>query len=256
MARWLQEMRWPDVEEYLRGDDRILIPLGSTEQHGRHAPLGTDSLLAIALAEDASERTGVVIAPPLWYGWSPHHMAAPGTITVRPEVLMELLYDVISSLSRHGFRKFVLINGHRLANLPWIQIAAERAQRELRVIVLVFDPLYMSLDLRRSVDLGPFGHGDEMETSHLLHKFPRLVRMEEAKDHVPEEIIYADPLNPRDSLCYVPSTEERMRALRELTGDAVIGTPTRADPEKGRIYHEHLVGRLVQVLQSLKERGE
>ncbi|MEM3870571.1 MAG: creatininase family protein, partial [Candidatus Korarchaeum sp.] len=153
---------------------------------------------------------------------------------------------------RHGFRNFVLINGHRLANLPWIQIAAERAQRELKVNALIFDPLYMSIDLRRSVEFGPFGHGDDMETSHLLYKFPKLVKIDEARDYVPDRVVYADPLSPRDSLCYVPSTEEQMRAIRELTGDTVIGTPTRADPKKGRIYHEHLVERLVQLLQSLK----
>ncbi|MEM4581440.1 MAG: creatininase family protein, partial [Candidatus Korarchaeum sp.] len=183
MARWLHEMRWPDVQDYLREDDRVMVPLGSTEQHGRHAPLGTDSLLAIALAEEASERTGVVIAPPLWYGWSPHHMVAPGTVSVRPEVLIEVLFDIVRSLSRHGFRNFVLINGHRLANLPWIQIAAERAQRELKVNALIFDPLYMSIDLRRSVEFGPFGHGDDMETSHLLYKFPKLVKIDEARDY-------------------------------------------------------------------------
>jgi len=252
MARWLYEMRWPDVEKYLREDNRILIPVGSTEQHGRHAPLGTDSLLAIALAEDASERTGVLIAPPLWYGWSPHHMVAPGTVSMRPEVLIEFLYDLIRSLSMHGFKNFVLINGHRLANLPWMQIAAERAQRELKVNVLIFDPLYMSLDLRKSVEFGPFGHADDMETSHLMYKFPGLVKMSEARDYVPEKVIYTDPINPKDTLCYVPSTEEQMKAIKELTGDTVIGTPTKANPEKGRIYHEHLVERLVQLLQNLK----
>jgi len=252
LARWLHEMRWPDVEEYLREDDRIMIPLGSTEQHGRHAPLGTDSLLAIALAEDASERTGVLVAPPIWYGWSPHHMVAPGTVSVRPEVLIELLYDVIRSLSKHGFRKFVLINGHRLANLPWIQITSERAQRELKISVFIFDPLYMSLDLRKRVDFGPFGHGDDMETSHLMYKFPELVRIEEAKDYVPERVVYADPIEPKDTLCYIPSTEERMMEIRELTGDTIIGTPEKSDPSKGKVYHEHLVDRLVQLLQSIK----
>lgn len=252
MARWLHEMTWKEVEDYLRQDGRVMIPLGSTEQHGKHAPIGTDSLLAIALAEDASERTGVIIAPPIWYGWSPHHMVAPGTISVRAEVLIELLYDVIQSLSSHGFRSFVLINGHRLANLPWIQIAAERAQRNLGIRTYIFDPLYMSLDLRREIDFGPFGHGDDMETSHMLYKFPKLVKMELAGDYVPEEFLYADPLNPRDTLCYVPSTAEGMRRIMELTGDAVIGTPTKADAEKGRIYHEHLVNKLVDLLERIK----
>ena len=248
---WLYELRWPEVQEYLRKDNRIMLPIGSTEQHGKHAPLGTDSLLAIALAEDASDLTGVLIAPPLWFGWSPHHMVAPGTISLRPEVLIELIYDVISSLSRHGFKNFVLINGHRLANIPWMQIVAERAQRNLKVKVVIFDPLYMSLDLRKEVKFGPFGHADDMETSHLLYKYPELVRLDQAKDYIPETVVYADPLVPKDTLCYVPSTEEGMRKILEQTGDIIIGTPSQASNEKGKIYHEHLVKRLVELLQSL-----
>ena len=106
---WLYEMSWSEVEEYLKGgDDRIIIPVGSTEQHGRFAPLGTDTLVAIALAEDASAKTGVLIAPPLWFGWSPHHLVRPGTISIRAEVLIEALCDIIRSLAKHGFKKFVI----------------------------------------------------------------------------------------------------------------------------------------------------
>ncbi len=141
---WLQNLKWTDVQEYLKKDDRIIIPWGSTEQHGRFAPLGTDTYSAIAIAEDASAQTGVLIAPPTWYGWSPHHLVAPGTVSVRPEVLAEMLYDIIKSLAKHGFKKFVVVNGHRIVNVPWMQIAAERAQRELGVRVVIFDPAYMT----------------------------------------------------------------------------------------------------------------
>lgn len=101
--------------------------------------------MAIALAEAASGKTGAVVAPPLWFGWSPHHMVLPGTITVRPEILAELVYDVMESLAKHGCRKFVLINGHRLVNIPWMQIACERARRLLGVQVALFDLAYMCL---------------------------------------------------------------------------------------------------------------
>ena len=97
---WLQEQTWSDIETYLKEDDRILLPIGSTEQHGRFAPLGTDTYVAIALAEDVSAELGVLVAPPLWYGWSPHHLVQPGTVSVRAEVLIEVLFDTIESLAR------------------------------------------------------------------------------------------------------------------------------------------------------------
>ena len=74
---WLQEQTWSDIETYLKKDDRILLPIGSTEQHGRFAPLGTDTYVAISLAEDVSAKLGVLAAPPPWYGWSPHITGNP-----------------------------------------------------------------------------------------------------------------------------------------------------------------------------------
>jgi len=251
---WLHELKWTDVEEYLRHDDRIMIPWGSTEQHGRFAPLGTDTLSAIALAEDASRETGVIITPPMWYGWSPHHLVRPGTISIRGEVLIEVLYDVVKSLAKHGFRKFVIINGHRIVNVPWMQIAAERAQRELKVKAVIFDPAYMSKEIVDKLGFGPVGHAEEIEISQMLYKYPHLVDLSKAKDYAPEEkpLYHVDPRDPRDTLCYVPSTEDDMRRLIESSGDSITGRPTQSSAEKGKKYHEYLVSRLIEVLEMLK----
>ncbi|MEM0015109.1 MAG: creatininase family protein [Zestosphaera sp.] len=254
MPKWLHEMTWPEVKHYLEGDDRILVPVGSTEQHGRFAPLGTDTLVAIALAEDASDATGVPIVPPLWFGWSPHHMIAPGTISVRPEVLSEVLHDVVASLSDHGFRKFVVINGHRLVNIPWMQVVAERARRVLKVHVVLFDPAYMSREVASELGFGPVGHADEIETSHMLYRYPGLVKRELIRDCRPAErpLYHPDPRDVRDTLCYVPSTREDMERIGSISGDYISGSPSKASPEKGRRYHGHLVSRLVEVLEHLK----
>jgi creatinine amidohydrolase len=252
---WLQNFKWIDVQEYLKKDDRIIIPWGSTEQHGRFAPLGTDTYSAISIAEDASSRTGVLIAPPVWYGWSPHHLVAPGTVSVRPEVLAEMLYDVIKSLAKHGFKKFVVINGHRIVNIPWMQIAAERAQRELGVRVVIFDPAYMSKEIVDRLGFGPVGHAEEIEISQMLYKYPELVELSMARDNPPKDkpLYHVDPRSPKDTLCYVPSTERDMRAIYEATGDYITGRPTKASKEKGREYHEYLVNRLIEVLDALKQ---
>ncbi|MFC1505067.1 creatininase family protein [Thermodesulfobacteriota bacterium] len=252
-AAWLQEQSCKEVEDYLASDNRVLIPVGSTEQHGNFAPIGTDTYVAASLAESASAKTGVLIAPPLWYGWSPHHMVRPGTISIRAEILLEVLFDVIKSLSDNGFKQFVVINGHRMVNLAWIQIAAERAQRELGVKVVLFDPAYMCKEIAKQLEFGPIGHADEIEISHMLFNHPDLVNMELARDnpHPFRKLQHIDPTDHRDTLGYVPVTREDLEHIFENTGDTIIGNPSQASPEKGRVYHEHLVGRLVEVLQQL-----
>src|SRR5882762_5419747 len=79
---WLHELRWPEVAAYLSTDDVVLIPIGATEQHGRHLPLAVDTGWAIGASEIAARKTGVLVAPALHYGWSPHHMGYPGTVTL------------------------------------------------------------------------------------------------------------------------------------------------------------------------------
>lgn len=252
-ALWLQEQTWQDVETYLQSDDHIILPIGSTEQHGKFAPLGTDTYVAITLAEDASRESGVLIAPPIWTGWSPHHLVRPGTISVRAEVLIELLFDVVQSLTYHGFRRFVVVNGHRIVNISWMQIAAERAQRELDVKVVLFDPAHMSKEIADELGFGPIGHADEIEISHMVYRYPQLVHLDRARDnpHQEKPLYHIDPRDGRDSLCYVPATVEDMKKTLDSTGDTIGGRPTASTTEKGQKYHDHLVKRLLEVLDQL-----
>ena len=254
---WLQNNSWQDVAQYLKMDSRIMIPIGSTEQHGTFAPLGTDTYVAASLAEDAGTKTGVLSAPPLWLGWSPHHLVRPGTISIRAEILIEVLFDTIQSLAQHDFSKFVIINGHRIVNISWIQIAAERAQRELKVKVVIFDPAYMSKEIVKSLEMGPIGHAEDIEISQMLYRHPDLVDIEQAVDnpHPEKHLYHLDPQDHRDTLCYVPTTKEDLQAVYEKTGDTIGGRPSQSSAEKGRAYHQHLVDRLVEVLEQLQENS-
>ncbi len=248
----LQELKWPDVKSYLENDQRIILPIGSTEQHSYWLPLGTDSMVAIALAEEAAQKTGVMVAPPLWMGWSPHHMALPGTISIRPEILIEFLFDEIKSLSRHGFKQFILLNGHRIVNIIWMQIAAQKAQEELSVKTVIFDPAYMSKEIADELGFGTVGHADEAEGSHMLYIHPELTYLEKATDYSPkvDNLYHIDPRYPGDTLNYIPSTMEHTRQVAEISG-GTIGNATRSDKEKGKKYHNHLIKRLVEVINRI-----
>lgn len=108
----LAQKTWQEISEYLEQDDRIIVPVGSTEQHGPRAVLGTDYLVAEGLAQRAAERAGVLVTPTVSFGMALHHLAFAGTISLRPSTLLRVTYDVLASLSRHGFNHVLLLNGH------------------------------------------------------------------------------------------------------------------------------------------------
>lgn len=95
---WLHELTSDDVEAYLKRDDTVIVPIGATETHGPHLPMGTDTFEAIDYSEGIARAAGVVCTPPIWFGDSPHHMGRPGTISIRSQTLIELLKDVYRSL--------------------------------------------------------------------------------------------------------------------------------------------------------------
>jgi creatinine amidohydrolase len=110
------DVNWMQVEEYLAGDDRVVLPVGSTEQHG-YLSLETDNILAERVSAEAAEPVGVLVLPVLAYGVTPSFAAYPGSPTLRLETFFAVLRDLLDSLHGQGFRRFLLVNGHG-GNLP------------------------------------------------------------------------------------------------------------------------------------------
>lgn len=118
---------WMQLEEYLRGDDRAVVPLGSTEQHA-YLSLLTDAILAEKVACDAAEPLGVPVFPALPFGISPYFLGFPGTVTLRVETYARVVEDVLDSLTTGGFRRVVLVSGHG-GNAPAGAVAREWSAR-------------------------------------------------------------------------------------------------------------------------------
>lgn len=126
----LHLMTWPQVEAYLATSKAIILPIGSTEQHGPTGLIGTDALCAEAVALGVGERLGVVVAPTLAVGMAQHHMAFPGSMTLRPATLLAVVRDCLLSLVRHGFERVLVVNGHG-GNVATVNAAFAETQMEL-----------------------------------------------------------------------------------------------------------------------------
>lgn len=103
---------WTDVESYLERSQLVIVPIGSTEQHGPNGIIGTDFVCAEEIAWRVGDEVDAMVAPTIPVGMALHHMAFPGTISLQPETLIAVLRDYVVSLYRHGFRTILFINGH------------------------------------------------------------------------------------------------------------------------------------------------
>jgi len=256
---WIHELTWEEVAQYLARDDIAIVPIGSTEQHGPAGVLGTDTYVAIGLAEDAAKRAGVLVAPPVWYGESSHHMALPGTIAIRAETLLELTRDICRSLARHGFHKIILINGHKGSNLPPLITAAKSLhEAELpHVLIAVVDPLHLGRTIAREVKEAPEHHGGELELSQVWYRFPPHVRPDRFPTQGADlrtalsEFGVTDLFGVHGETIEIPWSSYDQAAMAP---NGSLSDSSRSAPEKGRRFHEHMVDNLVRFIAWLREQ--
>ena len=262
ISHCLADLCMPDIQAYLQRDDTILIPMASTEQHGPHLPLSTDTVTALEVSRRAAEAADVLYTPVVWMGYSPQHMRPPGfgagTITVRAETLLNLLYDIARSLIHHGFNRLIFVNGHG-SNIKIIDPLLRRIRYETGALVGLYKPYaerYMGLIknlMENPPEETPGWHASELETSQMLAHNPKLVRMERAaktETHIP---VWLPPsFKKADG---APDDEfEGYQYFQfpmdhdEFNDTGVIGNPLSATAETGeeafRRYAQHLVNAI------------
>lgn len=222
----LSEMTWTEVDGLSR-DTPVVFPVAALEQHGRHMPLFTDSLLLAEVVRRAAARNDarVLYAPLQWLGNSAHHLDFAGTLTAAPRAYLDLLAGMLDDFLGHGFRRLVLLNGHGGNIVPIQQVVFEVRQRHrTRTDLLLLGATYWTLGARpREVDprfrQDHMGHACEWETSMMLRLEPRLVRDLSSVDPVPSG-------NP-----FEPATRGWITSERSVPGH--IGYPREATAEKG-----------------------
>jgi len=224
----LAELKWPDIAALSRNLP-VVIPIAALEQHGRHMPLFTDSLLLGEVIRRVTERLQerVLFTPLMWLGNSEHHLDFPGTMTAAPRVYLDLLKDMAENFLFHGFRRIVLVNGHGGNIVPGQQAMFELRQkyRQRRDLVLL-STTYWTLGVKpqsvnSSLVQDHMGHACEWETSMMLRIRPELVGDYKAVPAIPQ----ADPFEPA----------HRGWITKDRSEPGHIGQPQHASAEKGEL---------------------
>ena len=253
---WIHELTWEEVAQYLREDNLAIVPIGSTEQHGPAGTLGTDTFVAMGLAEDAAKKAGVLVTPPIWYGESSHHMALP-TLSIRAETEIALVKDVCRSLAHHGFRKIIIINGHKGSNLPPLITAAKSLHEEElhQVLIAVADPLHIGRTIAREVKEAPEHHGGELELSQVWYRYPPHVRPDKFPSQGADMRLALGPFGVADLFGVQGDTIEipwNSYDQAAMSPSGSLSDASRSSQEKGRRYHEHMVDNLVRFIDWLR----
>ena len=250
-----QDLSWPELRDLAATDPVVVLPVGTTEQHGPHLPLSTDYLTAGTIARSAVEqvypRALVMEAVP--YSFNEHHMDFPGTIHVDAHTLIDYIASIGASVAHHGFQHIVLYNGHG-SNGPFLDVAARLITNRTDAICAVVSwwSLLTKEDLtwRESTFPGGMAHGCEAETSLLLHIAPDLVDMSKAVRTVDEtqtsEHIWWDLMGSSGVLF--------QEFFSRNTPNGIQGDPTVATEEKGRLLFEAATQRLAAFLDEFRRR--
>jgi len=253
-------MTWPDVKLAVEQQRIVILPVGSTEQHGPQLPLDTDIVNSFEIAKAAAEKTGSLVAPPLYYGITPHWMGFPGTMSIDYDTWIKFVTQIGQSLVKHGFKKIVILNGHG-GNAAAIQLVAQNVAESSagKCTVAAFsywDVASEQVDAIRMSPYGGMGHSCELETSLQLFLRDGIVKMDRAVRNVrtrDSEFESIDMMDPKRYVLFY-SVGGGGGAL-EPGESGTLGDPTVATKENGGKFFAAIVGQVAKVLTDFKRRA-
>jgi len=248
------EMTRLEVAEAAGRDTLVIVPVGAIEQHGPHLPLNVDVADAFEIARRVAERErDVLVAPPVWWGYSPYHAGLAGTISLRPETYLALLQDVLDGIISHGFRKIFLLNGHG-GNRNLISVAVFECMRRTGVSVAAasfWDMAGAEIAAIRESPKGGMAHACELETSMQLVFQPHLVKMALAsRQMVDSRKSYGTSFSFKDLMDFGAVTTGYDIAKTDPTG--ILGDPTLASAEKGRRILEAVLDGISRFIEEYR----
>lgn len=248
----LYNLTWEEVSK-LDQQMVVIAPFGAVEQHSYHLPLGTDSILAEAIAQRLEKQMPerVLILPVMWLGCSRHHMDFPGSLTAEIDTFVEAGEELVASMAAHGFRNFILLNGHG-GNISKISVIAEKLRYRPGPLLKVVGITYWHLIEKeiqsiRETPLGGMGHACELETSMMLATHPELVRRERMEVDGPSQV---SEFEEKDM--FAPGSVSVTRTFKELSRHGGVGDPRTASAEKGERIFAAITDKLARVVEEIQ----
>jgi creatinine amidohydrolase len=240
------EMTAPQLRQVPRDTTVVMAPIAACEQHSRHLPVYTDTILVTGVAEGVEQRLPkqVLLLPTLWFGASHHHLRFGGTLSANVDVHIDMLCELVQPLLDDGYKRVMILNGHG-GNIDTMQVALRRLQPSYRHCQLTAASYWdlAQQELAKLAD-GPrkvMGHACEYETSMVMALRPELVRREEIKDDM-------GPAEPTLRGLYISED------MRQRTDHGAVGYPELATAEKGRTFLNAAIERTAEVVQALLQR--
>ncbi len=239
---YFQTMNTKDVEERLEKNDIIIVPVGSTENHGGHGPIGEDTFIVTRLAEEVAKATGCTVAEPIWYGAHPyHHLGQPGTVVIPDNVFSDHLRAIIAGLWNTGFRKQIWMSLHGQEYIVPSAINEFGKKYQVPAVIIFLDiPLVMG-DAMKDKEHGgpfetPFRHACEAEQSVAMALFPELCQPDKAEDTKPWGFLPDGHVDKGGDIYHSPIPGHCQVGCTGIEcviyPEGAIGKPSLAAPEK------------------------
>lgn len=259
----LQDMTWPEVHQLLCKPNVVLIPVGSTEQHGHHLPLSVDSRCAEYIAEktaaviNARRALRAVVAPAIHYTDVTTFESFPGTVGISLDTEIRLIADIARSFIATGFHSIVFVNGH-FSNIVPLSAALRQVNRDSPDAGLYAVNWWdLGCDAIAEARQSPVGlHADEIETAVSLVVQPENVQMDKSTREVPtlslsEKWVNADLFGPRKVFYYPRKGFPRMGVSSGVIGDGVV-----ASVETGRRIVESVVANFAELIMEIVQSDQ
>ena len=249
---WL-EQSWPQLEEILKKVDTVLLPIGSTEQHGYHLPTGVDIYIPCAIADSVSKLTGVPVLPSINFVPCAWHLGFPGAINVSANTVINQIVEICQSLEHMGVKHVIGINGHTGGCDSTLVVAADQVIAKTNVRFWVASVVDIAeKEIIGICDSPVLGHADEIETAKMMAIRPDLVNIDGVKANNKQ------PKSKFLSVNYRPSSARILYRMSSqdwgnVAPDGYIGDPSVATPEKGEKMIAAAAKGICEFIDELKD---
>lgn len=250
MKHFWNNNTWEDLEDAKNKKTIIIVPIGSTEQHGLHLPVGTDSYLPFDIAKDAASKVdNIIYTMPVWTGYSPFNMYLNGTISVPVDIFYHLVESVCLSIFNHGFEKIILLNGHggNIDILRTLSIELNSRENKKVVVFSYWDLVREYINKWRESEVGGINHACELETSLMLYKHAEIV-----KENKIEKNVFSPKTKYLSKDISVGDVVFMAIGFKDVSKNGTLGDPTKASKRKGERLYEKVLEKFIEFLKDFK----